>query len=94
MKRERLADIERCANFYTNSDVIKELLAHVRELEADKARIDKIIAHMENVRGDDWEAICMEWDDIGIAFIACMNTDSYKIDDLRQAIDNAEGGEQ
>jgi len=33
MTPERLADIEDCAKFYSNSDVIKELLAYVRELE-------------------------------------------------------------
>jgi len=33
MTPERLADIEHCAKFYTNSDVIKDLLAYVRELE-------------------------------------------------------------
>lgn len=73
---------------------LHSVIAYVRELEKDRARIDKIIAHLESVRGDDWDAVCMEWDEYCIAFTACMDGDPDKIEGVREAIDNAKGGEQ
>jgi len=73
----------------TEGQRFREVIAYVRELEKDKARIDKMGAHLESVMGSHWDGICMEWDDCGVMFTACMNSHPNKVDDLREAIDNA-----